>query len=593
VPADSREYPKHTDVTVLGNEKGLAAAGREFTGWSANAESDTAAYTAGAQIEDITADVNLYAVFSGDEARHTVTYDLNLPSGAEKKSGNVPAATSHLRHTTATLATPAADLTVLGYDFGGWTRKPGPTAAVTEIANITADETVYAIWNGVPILPGEPGEPSDPGEPGGPSGPSDPGDPSNPDAPFMYTVTYHKGDADGGTVPAAVEYRKHEDVPVSRNTGGLFKYERDMAGWSTSVNGSAAYLANGESRIMDISANYELYPAWEAARNAFYITYDAKSLDGGKVTPEHPTTFTADDLPVSIPAANRNGYNFVGWYLDAELSTQLGTDGNLWQITMTGDKVLYAKWRVIPNSGDPDDDTVGAGNDETPLVSFEGAHIPYIFGYADGTVRPDRNITRAEVAMIFFRLLADDEKTVSRVSNFPDVRSDVWYAQAVAYLESLGVLLGYPDGTFKPDRSISRAEFAAISARFSALDGTTENAFSDVSSTHWALSYINSAATHGGWVQGFPDGTFRPDEWITRAQVVTVINRMLQRILHTEDIPEGIATFTDLPRAHWAYADIVEASTDHDRYNVAVRPDGSEIWTAKAAATSEEAQPAA
>ncbi|MDR1156989.1 MAG: S-layer homology domain-containing protein, partial [Oscillospiraceae bacterium] len=110
--------------------------------------------------------------------------------------------------------------------------------------------------------------------------------------------------------------------------------------------------------------------------------------------------------------------------------------------------------------------------------------------------------------------------------------------------------------------------------------------------THWALSYINSAATRG-WVQGFPDGTFRPDERTSRAQVVTVINRMLQRILHTEDIPEDIATFTDLPRAHWAYADIVEASTDHDRYNVAVRPDGSEIWSPKAAATSEASQSAA
>jgi uncharacterized repeat protein (TIGR02543 family) len=731
VPTDGNLYLKHADATVLGNTgtPPLVQAGKNFVGWSKNTDSSTIDYQAGAKIENITGDVHLYAVFSGETIEHTVTYDLNLPSGATHQSGTVPAAARYLRHTTATLATPSADLVVLGYDFGGWTLKPGPTAAITQIVDITSDVTVYAIWNGIPIPPGEPG------------GPSDPGDPTKPDKPITYTVEYRSGDADGGTPPAAVEYRKHETVSVSENTGGLFKYGRNMIGWATTIGGGIAYLADGSGRIENISENYVLYPAWSASPttytityhnvngaanpnpttytsldtrdaeleleelsrvgytfngwytdsslsdaskvtgierggtgdrefwakwgnipstgeykityrnvngaanpnpttytaadlpinlkdltgrvgytfNAWYtddtyktvvktipanttgnlelwarwgddpddpdapdrytITYDAKSLSGGRLTPDHPTSFTIKDLPVGVPVASRNGYTFAGWYLDADGSTQLVQSEGVWQITTVGDKVLYARWSIIPNSGDTG---IGIGDDTAPLATFESWHIPYIFGYPDGTVRPERSITRAEIAMIFFRLLADDEKTVPRLSNFRDVQSGAWYAQAVAYLENLGILRGYSDGTFKPNRPISRAEFAVIAARFERLDDTAENAFSDISSAHWAFRYINSAAVRG-WVQGFPDGTFRPDERISRAQVVTVTNRMLQRILRAEDIPSDIVTFTDLLKSHWAYADIIEASTDHDRYDVRIRPDGSEVWLTKTA----------
>ena len=211
-----------------------------------------------------------------------------------------------------------------------------------------------------------------------------------------------------------------------------------------------------------------------------------------------------------------------------------------------------------------------------PLAGFTLDHIPYINGYPDNTVRPNNPITRAEAASIFFRLLTAEEKNNTFPVVFSDVRSGAWYTQAVNYLASIEIITGYPDGTFRPDRPISRAEFAAIASRFDNLAQTSSNAFSDISN-HWAVSLINSAYAKG-WISGFPDGTFRPTQNITRAEVVTVVNRMLDRRVLLEDIPAGIKAFTDIASNHWAYTDIVEASNDHDYIRGA---DGFESWRLK------------
>ena len=203
-------------------------------------------------------------------------------------------------------------------------------------------------------------------------------------------------------------------------------------------------------------------------------------------------------------------------------------------------------------------------------------HIKYINGYEDGTVRPDSAITRAEVAMIFFRLLKAQDKNEPISGGFTDVEDGSWYAQAVNYLAKIGILLGYPDGTFRPVQNITRAEFAAVASRFDEFIGGITSPFDDVPPTHWAYSHILSAYVKG-WINGYPDDTFKPQNNITRAETVAVVNRMIGRNLLKEDMPASLLSrYSDLPTNHWAFADMMEASVAHD-YND--KPDGYEIWT--------------
>jgi len=148
-----------------------------------------------------------------------------------------------------------------------------------------------------------------------------------------------------------------------------------------------------------------------------------------------------------------------------------------------------------------------------------------------------------------------------------------WYAQPVAYLASNGILKGYLDGTFRPDANITRAELATMLSRFENLRETSASAFPDVVG-HWAEKSVNSAAAKG-WVSGYPDGTFKPENNITRAETVAVVNRMLERTVLKEDLPGWAPRYADLLDSHWAYADIIEASAEHKFER---KESGYEIW---------------
>ncbi|MDR3120354.1 MAG: S-layer homology domain-containing protein, partial [Clostridiales bacterium] len=201
--------------------------------------------------------------------------------------------------------------------------------------------------------------------------------------------------------------------------------------------------------------------------------------------------------------------------------------------------------------------------------------IKYINGYPDGTVRPDASITRAEVSAILFRMLSDAQYSTQQ-STFPDVAQGAWYQQSVSYLASIGIVRGYTDGSFKPDAQITRAEFAAMVSGFDDMETTEANRFGDTAG-HWAAAYINNVAAKG-WVSGYPDGTYKPDDNMTRAEVVTVVNRMLYRGIEVEDIPQWAPTFGDITPAHWAYTAVIEAAVGHtfDR-----KETGYEIWTGR------------
>ncbi len=200
--------------------------------------------------------------------------------------------------------------------------------------------------------------------------------------------------------------------------------------------------------------------------------------------------------------------------------------------------------------------------EEVPLALTED-HIAYIQGYPENVVKPLGNVTREEVAAVFFRLLKSDYRETIRTafSAFPDVEKARWSTKHIATLVTGKIIEGYPDGTFRPGNPITRAELAVIASRFDNLETTTSSAFSDISG-HWAEEYIKSAYVKG-WVNGYPDGTFRPDQYITRAEYVTLVNNVLQRRVHAENILPDARQFPDLEKGKWYYEAMEEAINSH------------------------------
>ena len=192
-------------------------------------------------------------------------------------------------------------------------------------------------------------------------------------------------------------------------------------------------------------------------------------------------------------------------------------------------------------------------------------HVAYIIGYVDGTVRPNNLITRAEVTTIFFRLLSDESRSEfwSQTNPYSDVSRNLWCNNAISTLTNAGIILGYNDGTFKPDAPITRAQLAAIAVRFSTVIYDGDSTFNDVPSSHWASRYI-ALAEYLGWINGYRDNTFKPDQYITRAEAITLINRVLERDVEEEYMLPGMITWIDNPPYTWCYEAIQEATNSHD-----------------------------
>lgn len=204
-------------------------------------------------------------------------------------------------------------------------------------------------------------------------------------------------------------------------------------------------------------------------------------------------------------------------------------------------------------------------------------HFAFLVGYTDGTFGPERNMTRAEVTTMFARLLTEQIEADKTYSNtFSDVPKGYWAANYIGYMQQFGIITGYSDGSFRPDAPVTRAEFAAIASRFEKLTEGSKS-FTDVSDTYWAARYINFAATRG-WVTGYSDGTFKPENTITRAEVAAVTCRLLERSADQTYIRshlKELRTFSDMTESHWAYWYAMEAANGHDY----TKSGGSENWS--------------
>ena len=313
-------------------------------------------------------------------------------------------------------------------------------------------------------------------------------------------------------------------------------YENTAGGWEQTPNtdpngitGDVTYVyrfgSTGGGSSSGHSTRYTLH--YESNGGTAYK--DERCSSGTKVTLGKTPT--------------RESYTFTGWYADKALTQKITT------VTMNSDKTVYAGWEAtgVPDKLNGDD------------------HFAYVIGYPDGKVHPEGNISRAETATIFFRLLKSDirDGNLTADNEFSDVSDGQWHNKAVSTMAKLGIVKGRRADRFDPDASITRAEFAAICARFNTKPVENSGSFSDISG-HWAENEIERAAAFG-WISGYPDGTFRPDARITRAEAMTMINRVLCRMPQSEsDLLDSMVTWPDNKPSDWHYLAVQEATNSHD-----------------------------
>ncbi len=290
------------------------------------------------------------------------------------------------------------------------------------------------------------------------------------------------------------------------------------------------------------------------------------------------TTIYGEDYKVSSLEVNR--YKFQSSTPESwDVVTDVTTEGAIEYIF----ELLYYRDSTSPGPGpgpgpSPDPKPVEIPDQEIPVAELEKEdHFAYVIGYPEGDVRPLNNITREEVAMIFYRLLTDDSRNqlLSDVNPFTDMdQYHAWSNRAVSTLYNAGIISGYPDGTFRPSDPITRAEFATIAAKFDDLDLGSASAFTDIFG-HWAEKYITSSENKG-WIKGYPDMTFKPEQDITRAEAMTLINNVLERGVPAENIHPDSIFWPDNPEAEWYYEAVMEATNSH---NYVYEEDGDELWT--------------
>lgn len=343
------------------------------------------------------------------------------------------------------------------------------------------------------------------------------------------------------------------------------------------------------------------------------ITFDA---NGGVVNPASAETEVDGTLAV-LPTPTYDGFTFVGWFTAPEQGVKVATKHQF-----TQDATIYAHWEAKletenldnkdPNGGTSEGDKPTDGNTKPDQPANPGGgachpeapntklktekpkpkketsepedkrdthiadpndtgiskvfdtehHRAYMIGYDTGLFGPESNITRAEVAQVFYNLLLEHKNDLS--VQFSDVTAQAWYYNAVAELTKSGVIRGYEDGTFRPDQAITRAEFTAIAARFAKISTDRTVDFSDVFGNAWYYDAVRTAVSYG-WVTGYEDGTFRPEQSIARGETATIVNRMLARIPDRNAMDRGAGTrFADVGSGCWGFYEVIEATTNHE-----------------------------
>lgn len=447
-------------------------------------------------------------------APHTVTYQYEgtVPDGAP----TVPAKVDSWYGANVSIAEPP---TLAGYVFSGWT---------TDTAGAVIDKGILTMPNTDVVLKGI----------------------WTKDVATTAMVTFRIANgtwADGSTADKQILILLHEgkgtldaaDIPTgmkadSGYTGGTWDRQPDTT--ADAVTGNLLYTysfhrdgVHGGNGGHGGSTRYTLTYVSNGGTE-----YKAERYSSG-------TTVKLSKTPV------REGYHFTGWYADKNLTDKID------RIQMTKNKTVYAGWEK------------NASELHIPDMLNGDDHFAYVAGYTDGTVRPNAKITRAEVAMIFYRLLDEDVRAANETdsNSFSDVTNGMWFNTAVSTIARLGIVKGRSAETFDPNAPITRAEFATVCARFDHSSVESDKSFFDIHG-HWAETFIEHAAALG-WVNGYMDGTFHPNATITRAEAMAMINRVLGRLPESEkDLLSGMKTWPDnADPSAWYYLTVQEATNSH------------------------------
>lgn len=454
-----------------------------------------------------------------DLDEHTLTFETNGGSAINPVT---------VRHGNA-VARPA-DPTKDKYTFIGWYADPEFTEEYDFATVLEADKTIYAKFELTSTPIG--------------------------DIYVRYDVLHIKQLPDGtyDLANAEVEHlsaKKDTTVTaVAKNYSATHHFFNSKLGTLTGTAIQPYMGVDGKPVYTILSVYYDL--------DFHTLTFD--TMGGSKIAPEtvrHGLTVAKPKDPVN------GGFLFDGWYTDKTYRTPYN-----FATPLTQDTTIYAKWFLIVLPG------VTVKKAAPKLNTAD--HFAYVQGYPDGTVKPAGNITRAETAAILFRLMDDASRKTyySTKSGFRDVASGSWYNTYVATLNNAGVITDSSNGYFRPNEAITRAELAAMLAKFSETTSAA-NYFNDVSAKYWAANAIAICAKLG-WITGYPDGTFRPDRNVTRAELMAMINRATGRAPKSADafLP-GMKTWIDNTSDKWYYLDVQEATNSHS-YTVK----GSETWTA-------------
>lgn len=388
-----------------------------------------------------------------------------------------------------------------------------------------------------------------------------------------YSVFYHGNEADSGETVDSRSYIFGDLAVVSEN--GYVRDGHSFVGWNTQRDGSGTHHVPGSS--ITVTDHIHLYAQW--TRNSSGDDSDTgytlrlTKLDAGDGTPLSGAKFelwrvgTRSDTRLGVYETNRYGWT------QAEVSQ---SGDYYWVETVPPEGYRLGGGKHPTNTGKNSRITVYNTEAAVPAL-FTDDHYAYIVGGPDGTVRPNDNITRAGVATIFFRLLKDSVRDANLLTSntYTDVPDDYWANTAISTMTGLDIVRGYDAAAFGPGDPITRAQFAAICAWFDTGKSNGSRTFSDIKG-HWAKAYIERAAELG-WISGFQDGTFRPDAYITRAQAVTMINRMLNRLPEDpSDLLPGMNVWPDCKPGDWFYLAIQEATNSHDYRHKA---GNYETWT--------------
>lgn len=623
---DAQKYANNSKATVLNNLDPLPA-NKVFLGWTTKENDTKVEYYPNSSIE-ITGNVTLYAVYGDTAETVTVTYHSNFGSTDSKRTTNaMPNNGKFSVADYSALDLPdRTGYEFIGWSTKSGEQEVEFEKDDDARADKNGSNDLYAQWKSIQItdkitvtIKGNTSTVTYDGTEKSVTGYTvERSDNRYTENDFTFSGTALAKGTDAGTYPMGLKPENFENknanfskVTFVVTDGSLTITKREVT--LTSASDSKVYDGTAltkpevtvtgsfvDGEVTDIKAtgtitdvgtvtNTITFAKGEKFKDSNYaITKTEGTLEVTPITDKVTVTITGNTKTVRY---NGKEQSVTGFTYTAPEGVKVtpkdgfkpeakGTDKGTYYMYLTkGDFIvsskIYKEFEIIVKDGYLEITRSGGHHPRPkPTVEIEDDdalglnttdHFAYIVGYGNGEVRPQNNITRAEVATIFFRLLTDDvrDENLTKTNRYSDVTRADWYNTAVSTLSSMGIITGYPDGTFRPNAAITRAEFAAIAARFDSNGDKTTAKFSDIA-THWAKDEI-SIAYNNGWITGYPDGTFGPQRDITRAETMTLVNRVLNRQPETEDdLLPNMTVWTDNANPNaWYYLAVQEATNSH------------------------------